>query len=170
MENLKCSQRQVVTKITKQRFSYSYDLRKILFVDRSVCYIVTLALIFFFHLIIEMRILKCTYIPYLYSFHTLTFRFSVCNSIVNFYQTHYLCKKDPPPTLKLPNTAVFQIETAAIFDGEYYRSCLWVIKGILGTIVFVCRKNKIAVESNLQIVKLNTMPLPLPSYILPDNK
>ena len=33
--------------------------------------------------------------------------------------------------------------------------------------VFVYRKNKMAAESNIQIVKSKTMPLPLPSYILP---
>ena len=45
----------------------------------------------------------------LYVFHTLTFRFSVSKSIVNFYRTHYSCKKDPPPTRKLTNSAVFRI-------------------------------------------------------------
>ena len=86
----------------------------------------------------RIRIWKCIYITYLYLFHTLTLRFSFCNSIINFYQTHYSCKKEPPPTRKMTKTAIFRIETTAIFDRECYSSCkLWVL---------VYRKNKMASE------------------------
>ena len=111
---------------------------------------------------------KCIYMSYLHLFLTLIFRFLICNSIVNFYQKHYSRKKNPPQNRKITNTVVFRIETAAIFDRECHISCLLVIKGILGMIVFVYRKNKMAAESNIQMVKLKTMALPLHLCILPD--
>ena len=72
----------------------------------------------------RIRILKCIYMSYLYMFHTLTFRFSVCNSIINLYETHYSCKKrSPSPTRKITNTTIFRIKTTAICDRECYISC-----------------------------------------------
>ena len=69
--------------------------------------------------------------PYLYLSHTFTFRFSVCNSIVNFYQARSSCKKDSPPTQKITNTVFFRIQTDAFLKENaivLVSNCIWLKK------------------------------------------
>ena len=115
---LECRHRRIVTRVTKRRFSHSYDhgtntrydLRFSLFTVFSA----TSAKSFLFFSaysrdakeeivtcirVERIRILKCICMSYFYMFYTLwlTFKFSVYNSIINLYEAHYSCKKDPQP-------------------------------------------------------------------------
>ena len=112
------------------------------------------------------RILKCICIchSFIY-FIRLLFDFPLVTALSTFIKHITRVKKIP---CRLGNKGTWRLETAPIFDSECHSSCLWAIKGILWTIVFVYRKNKMTPELNLQMVKFKTKPLPLPSYILPD--
>ena len=85
----------------------------------------------------------------------LTPKFGVCNRITKFDQTHWSCTKSHLRICIKTNTAIFPIETAAFFIEKLI---------VLGS-NRVCLQ--MAAETNMHMVNFKTMPLPIPSYILP---